>query len=595
MLAVAGHRLVVGLDYGTTYTGVSFVETSNTKGTEERIQIIQNWPSAHTMIGTKEKVPSEIAYLHDGIKWGGLIPPHVQRNMWTKLELDTPKQGEAEAIRQELAQLTLMGGGNQKKPTEIVADYLSQVKDHLIKNLDDQYGSKLWRTLPMTLVITVPAVWSDAAKHKTLEAVFKAGFNTTYFPHLRRTVTTTEPEAAAIYTIKSLRSTAQDTQLAVSDGFVVCDMGGGTVDLISYRVAELEPTIVEEVTMGTGGQCGGSFVDRGFLKWLEEKVGRDNFGKVAGCRADELSRTSLPPKLGRMVQEFTLTAKSGFSGTEEYFLRLPTPLSGIDDDKRGMSDGEIRVTPADMKKIFDVPLRRTKELLTGQIQQARRSGKAKLKYIFLVGGFAESPWMYKELSTLAQSFGIQAIKPPYSWSAIVRGAAAKGLEGDGSAAIRSRICRRHYGTNCSVIFQAGEHLESDAFICSFSGLKRAHNQMDWIIKKGGELKTSDQDHGKVTMSYMDWVGSSKILTISLLASDSDNAPTSSYDPNVYTIAQMVVDLNPVPEKKWCKAISPSGRRYRVLDFTVEISIQSALEYSLSVNGTKYGSVTANYA
>ncbi|KAL1598992.1 hypothetical protein SLS60_008138 [Paraconiothyrium brasiliense] len=289
-------------------------------------------------------VPSEIAYLPDGIKWGGLILPHVQRNMWTKLELDAPRQGEAEAIRQELALVTVMGGSTQKKPVEIVADYLSHIKDHLIKNLDNQYGPKLWRTLPITLVITVPAVWSDSAKHKTLEAVFKAGFNTTYFPHLRHTVTTTEPEAAAIYTIKSLRGTAQDAQLRVGDGFVVCDMGGGTVDLISYRVAELEPTIVEEVTMGTGGQCGGSFVDRGFLKWFEEKVGVDNFGKVAGCRADELSRTSLPPKLGRMVQEFTLTAKSGFSGTEEYFLRLPAALSALDDEKRGMLDGEIQVT-----------------------------------------------------------------------------------------------------------------------------------------------------------------------------------------------------------------------------------------------------------
>ncbi|KAJ4360578.1 uncharacterized protein N0V89_001144 [Didymosphaeria variabile] len=547
------------------------------------------------MIGTKEKVPSEIAYLPDGIKWGGLILPHVQRNMWTKLELDAPRQGEAEAIRQELALLTIMGGPAQKTPVEIVADYLGQVKNHLIKNLDNQYGPKLWRTLPITLVITVPAVWSDSAKHKTLEAVFKAGFNATYFPHLRHTVTTTEPEAAAIYTIKSLRGTSQDAQLHVGDGFVVCDMGGGTVDLISYRVAELEPTIVEEVTMGTGGQCGGSFVDRGFLKWFEEKVGVDNFGKVAGCRADELSRTSLPPKLGRVVQEFTLTAKSGFSGTEEYFLRLPTALSAVDDEKRGMNDGEMQVTATDMKKIFEIPLRRTKELLNGQIQQARRSGKAKLKYIFMVGGFAESPYMYKELSALARASGIQAIKPPYAWSAIVRGAAAKGLEGDGSAAIRSRICRRHYGTDCSTRFRAGEHKESDSFLCSFSGEKRADSQMDWIIKKGQELKTSEVGHGKVTISYTVWFGSSKILTMALMASDSDEAPTSSYDPNVYHVGQMVIDLNPVPKKEWRKSTSPSGKPYCLLDIDVEISIQSALEYSLSVNGVRYGLVTANYA
>lgn len=105
--------------------------------------------------------------------------------MWTKLKFDIPQQGEAGAIRQELAGTIAIVGGDQKAPIEIVADYLSQVKDHLIKNLDNQYGTKLWRTLPVTPVVAVPVVWSDRAKHKTLEAVFKGGFNNTCFPLLR--------------------------------------------------------------------------------------------------------------------------------------------------------------------------------------------------------------------------------------------------------------------------------------------------------------------------------------------------------------------------------------------------------------------------
>lgn len=305
--------------------------------------MVQDWPSSHTMIGTKEKVPSEIAYPPTGIRWGSLIPPHMQRHMWTKLELDSPQKGEAAKIRQELSSAGV-DAGSGKHPVDVVADFLAEVKVHLIKNLNNQYGEGLWRTLPITLVITVPAVWSDAAKDRTLQAVRKAGFDVTEFPQLKRTITTTEPEAAAIYTIKALRGSVKDEQLAVGDGFVVCDMGGGTVDLISYRVASIEPTIVEEATIGMGAQCGGSFVDRGFLQWLENKVGVDDFVKVANCRAKDLSRTSLPAKLGKMVQEFSLTAKSGFTGSEEYYLRLPAPLSAIDDEDRGMCDGEIQVT-----------------------------------------------------------------------------------------------------------------------------------------------------------------------------------------------------------------------------------------------------------
>ncbi len=57
-----------------------------------------------------------------------------------------------------------------------------------------------------------------------------------------------EPEAAALYTMHSL-----DFSLNIGDVFVVCDAGGGTVDLISYEVLGLSPTLqVKEIVPGTG-------------------------------------------------------------------------------------------------------------------------------------------------------------------------------------------------------------------------------------------------------------------------------------------------------------------------------------------------------
>lgn len=60
-------------------------------------------------------------------------------------------------------------------------------------------------------------------------------------------------------------------------------MGGGTVDLISYRIASLKPTVIEEATVGGGDQCGGAFVDRAFLKILELRLGGEDFVRLAGC------------------------------------------------------------------------------------------------------------------------------------------------------------------------------------------------------------------------------------------------------------------------------------------------------------------------
>jgi molecular chaperone DnaK (HSP70) len=262
--------------------------------------------------------------------------------MWTKLELDNRRVGEVAKIAKELSS----SGGTRREPVDIVADFLAQVKIHLIKNLDNKFGEELWRTLNITLVVTVPAVWSDVAKHRTLQAIDKAGFNVSQFPQLKTPIlVTTEPEAAALYTMRTLRGTAQNEQLAVGDGFIVCDMGGGTVDLISYRVKSLQPTVIEEATIGNGAQCGGSFVDRAFLRWLEGRLGTSDFVKIAGCRSEEIPRVSLNKKSAKILQDFTMEVKTGFSGSEIGYLVLPNPLSAIEEDKaRGIRDGEITVT-----------------------------------------------------------------------------------------------------------------------------------------------------------------------------------------------------------------------------------------------------------
>jgi hypothetical protein len=323
-----------------TRTGVSFCETSDIGGLGKDIEVIKDWPLKQTRIGTKEKIPSEIAVL-DSSLWGALIPPQVPRHMWTKLELDRPQTGEAAKI---LRELSLDDTEPRKKPVHIIAEFLGHVKAHLVKNLDDQYGKELWRTLPVTLVVTVPAVWSDAAKDSTMQAVRMAGFDTAGFPLLKRTILTTEPEAAAIYTMQSLRGSVQDDQFAVGDGFIVCDMGGGTVDMISYRVASLNPTTLEEATIGSGDQCGGSFVERKFIQSLERRLGTADFVTIAGTRSDDLPRTSLTPKMSRMIQDFVLEAKGGFSGTEKNHIRLPSPLNSIEEDHaRRIYGGEIEL------------------------------------------------------------------------------------------------------------------------------------------------------------------------------------------------------------------------------------------------------------
>ncbi|KAH6633342.1 Hsp70 family protein [Boeremia exigua] len=586
-----GTRLVIGLDYGTTYTGLSFCETSgDTDLKNELIEIVHDWPSAHSKIATKEKVPSEVTYQPEGLVWGSLIPPNVQRHIWTKLELENHPNGEAAKQDTKSSSSIVL----YKPPVDIIADFLGQVKAHLIGVLDRKYGENLWRTLPVTLVVTMPAVWSDGAKARTRQAVDKAGFNVAQFPQLTHIINATEPESAAIYTIRTLRNTAHDTQFATGDGFILCDLGGGTADLISYKVARLSPTVVEEITVGSGDQCGGTFVDRAFLQWLERRLGTEDFVKIAGCRSEQIPRTMLSNKAARMLQNFTLEVKGGFSGTESYTLQLPSPLSAIEDDEvRGIEDGEIRITSNDLISMFEMPIRRTYELLTKQLKEARKAKKVHVKYVFLVGGFSESAYMYRKIKEWAEDNGLKALRPSYAWSAVARGAVAKGLEGD-TQVVAARKNRRHYGTVSSKIFISGIHRETEAAICPYTGVKRAHSQMNWLLKQGQTLPTSGPAHAKISMSTLFWLTQERTSTLRLEASNRARAPKRSVDAGVYRVAKATVDLSKVPEKAFLKKMSPIGRPYVQLNYEIELFVQSSLEMYLSVDGKRYGELTAAF-
>ena len=55
--------------------------------------------------------------------------------------------------------------------------------------------------------------------------------------------------------------------------FVVCDAGGGTVDLITYEVTKVDTLELREVTEGTGGKCGSSMLNKRFRRHLKQTHG----------------------------------------------------------------------------------------------------------------------------------------------------------------------------------------------------------------------------------------------------------------------------------------------------------------------------------
>jgi molecular chaperone DnaK (HSP70) len=58
---------------------------------------------------------------------------------------------------------------------ELTTDYLMALKNHLVSVLGRQIGPTQAQETPLEFILTVPAVWSEYAKEKTLVAAEKAG------------------------------------------------------------------------------------------------------------------------------------------------------------------------------------------------------------------------------------------------------------------------------------------------------------------------------------------------------------------------------------------------------------------------------------
>lgn len=52
---------------------------------------------------------------------------------------------------------------------------MKKLCEHLMYTLDQKLGASILRTIPIEFCLTVPAIWTEVAKEKTLRACQKAG------------------------------------------------------------------------------------------------------------------------------------------------------------------------------------------------------------------------------------------------------------------------------------------------------------------------------------------------------------------------------------------------------------------------------------
>ncbi|KAL4860415.1 hypothetical protein BDV12DRAFT_205095 [Aspergillus spectabilis] len=226
-----GPLIVVGLDFGTTFSGVAWA----LEGSISDIEVLSSWPGGGNK--TSMKVPSVISYNGHSIQWGYQLGPLTEACRGIKLLFDEDQETNYIPFIASKALLSRQG----KDVVQVAGDYLGQ----LIKQVEEVIQRRLSIVIKdstLKFVLTVPAVWSDKAKDATLRAAIKAGIPT------QSVSLVSEPEAAALYAMRAI----QPNSIAKRDVFIVCDAGGGTVDLISYMIKKSRALISSRGNQGNG-------------------------------------------------------------------------------------------------------------------------------------------------------------------------------------------------------------------------------------------------------------------------------------------------------------------------------------------------------
>lgn len=507
--------------------------------------------------------------LHKGdirdVRYGYELQPDESRIKYIKLFLDrTQDYSKMAQVHNTPEELFKYG----RYIEDAVTDFLAKIYERTRTALIQRYRRSVVMTAPIQYVLTVPAVWSDYAKEATLRAAQRAGMG-----HDIGMVS--EPEAAAIHTFHVMRACS----LKAGENFVICDAGGGTVDLISYRITQSDPLCVEETATGTGGLCGSSFLDIAFEEYIRERMGLTAYTAMKQ-RDARVWQTAL-----RYFEDFI---KRRFSGSEDTNYNIPLP--GLPNDATtGIEDGYLVLTPREVQKIFDPIVDQVIALVQGQVHGIR-AGAETVDGIILVGGFGQSSYLYSRLS---EHFSVDILRPSDAWSAVARGAALYGLRGD---FVVERRARYHYGVTYDADYDDEVHSAELKTLDKDDNKWRVKNCMQWFVRKNEPISAKrtvsfpmQRDFSRGTPLREDY---------ELWACSDEEAPMyKKSDDGLFKVCQLTIDLSQVPEHEFFIKYRTKcqGGPFRRLLYDLVMRIDSAkLSFDLEIDEESYGRVEASF-
>ncbi|KAG2465429.1 HS12B protein, partial [Polypterus senegalus] len=475
--------------------------------------------------------------------------------------------------------------GSHVKAIEVFAHALRFFKEHALKELKDQSSSVLEKD-EIRWVITVPAIWKPPAKQFMREAAYLATLISPENPE--QLLIALEPEAASIYCRKlrlhqvidlssrlilngfdqeisspldsgfrqareQLRRARHSRTFLVESGtgelwsemqegdrYIVADCGGGTVDLTVHQIEQVQGTL-KELYKASGGPYGAVGVDLAFEEMLCKIFGKDFIDNFKAKR---------PAAWVDLMIAFEARKRTAAPGRANS-INISLPFSFIDFYKthcgqsvetalrksnvnfvKWSSQGMLRMTSEAMNELFQPTISKIVQHIAELMKKPEVSG---VRFLFLVGGFAESPMLQSAIqSTFSRTCRI--IIPQDVGLTILKGAVLFGLD---PTIVRVRRCPLTYGVGVLNKFVEGKHPREKLLV---------KDGRDWCTDILDRFVTVDQSValGEVVQrSYTPARSGQRKIIINIYCSPTDDVVYIT-DPCVRKCGNITLDL---PEAK----------------------------------------------
>ncbi|XP_045157694.2 heat shock 70 kDa protein 12A-like [Mercenaria mercenaria] len=536
--AQASPKVLVGaIDFGTTYSGwaFSFLQEFKSDPTKASVKV---WHSGTGTLAT-EKAPTCILIEPDGktaVAFG-----YDAENKYREL-IDTDENKSYYFFRRFKMTLHKKLGERIDRTITLedemgkslrALDVFAIIIEYLIKDMLQDVNKRLAGIIQESeihWVLTVPAIWTDGAKQFMREAAEKAGIDVSNLTFAL------EPEAASIYCRHlSVETTVDGSDVSVSKfktgtRYMILDAGGGTIDITVHEVGD---NGMKEVHAATGGDWGGTMVDKDFEDWLLKVFSREVYDRFKSeftedwqdfWRDFEIKKRSITHNKtpARVNLRFPLSLKEVY-----------TSING-DSISDSLSSYRDQLTLQGDKMKFSAECFRS--FFTNSVQNIISHVKDVLKEcnveaILMVGGYSESPILQHAVQTAFPDKDI--VLPREASSTILRGAL---IFGHSPRSISERVLKYTYGIEICMPFKEGKHPESKRVV--YDGDSKCIGIFDKLVEKNQAVKVGKAQARKM---YNPTAINQSVIPIRFFAS---NILDPQYvDQDCFAVGELTVEIS----------------------------------------------------